>query len=78
MFVFKRRLHVITLLVFPAAGLPWPAAGPAPLGRLSVSEQDARGFSVLMWQDAGLGYALVSDVNRHDLESLAARINPEP
>ena len=77
-FVFKRRLHVITLLVFPAAGLPWPARAPVPVGRLSVSEQDARGFSVLIWQDAGLGYALVSDVNRHDLELLAARINPEP
>jgi len=78
-FVFKRRLHVITLLVFPAAGLPWPAAsGQVPLGRLSASEHDARGFSVLLWQDAGLGYALVSDVNRQDLETLAARINPAP
>jgi anti-sigma factor RsiW len=76
-FVFKRRLHTITLLVFPAGGLPWPAGGQTPVGRLSVSEQDARGFSVLLWQDAGLGYALVSDVNRHDLELLAARINPE-
>jgi anti-sigma factor RsiW len=77
-FVFKRRLHTITLLVFPATGLPWPASGPVPVGRLSVTEQDARGFTVLMWQDAGLGYALISDVNRHDLELLAARINPEP
>jgi anti-sigma factor RsiW len=77
-FVFKRRLHVITLLVFPAAGLPWPGSGLVPVGALSVSEQDSRGFSVLLWQDAGLGYALVSDVNRRDLETLAARINREP
>jgi anti-sigma factor RsiW len=77
-FVFKRRLHVITLLVFPDAGLPWPASGLVPVGGLSVSEHDARGFSVLLWQDAGLGYALISDVNRHDLESLAARINRQP
>jgi anti-sigma factor RsiW len=48
------------------------------VGALSVSEQDSRGFSVLLWQDAGLGYALVSDVNRRDLETLAARINREP
>jgi anti-sigma factor RsiW len=77
-FVFKRRLHVITLLVFPAEGLPWPARGEVPVGNLSVSEQASRGFQVLMWQEAGLGYALVSDVNRHDLETLAARINREP
>jgi hypothetical protein len=28
-----------------------------------------------MWRDGGLGYALVSDVNVHDLEALAARLN---
>jgi anti-sigma factor RsiW len=77
-FVFKRRLHVITLLVFPADGLSWPAGGLTRVGPLWVSEQAARGFSVLLWQEGGLGYALTSDVNRHDLELLAARINREP
>jgi anti-sigma factor RsiW len=76
-FVFKRRLHTITLLVFPPEGLSWPTDSPLRLGRLSVSEQTSRGFSVLLWRDAGLGYALVSDVNSHDLELLASRINPD-
>jgi anti-sigma factor RsiW len=78
MFLFKRRLHVITLLVFPAEGLTWPNALTTRLGPLSVDEQTSRGFNVLLWQEGGLGYALTSDVNRHDLEALAGRINREP
>jgi anti-sigma factor RsiW len=74
-FVFKRRLHTITLLVFPPDGLAWPNEDLARVGRLSVSEANTRGFSVLMWRDGGLGYALISDVNVHDLEALAAKIN---
>ncbi len=76
-FEFKRRLHLISLLVFQATGLPWPSGEPVSVGGLSISERESRGFSVLLWQDAGLGYALVSDVNRQDLELLAARINRE-
>jgi len=74
-FVFKRRLHTITLLVFPPEGLAWPNDDLSRVGRLSASEANMRGFSVLMWRDGGLGYALVSDVNVHDLEALAARLN---
>jgi anti-sigma factor (TIGR02949 family) len=75
--VFKRRLHTITLLVFPADGLPWAGAGQQRLGRLTVTEEASRGFSVLLWRDGGLGYALVSDVSAPDLELLASRLNPE-
>jgi anti-sigma factor RsiW len=75
--VFKRRLHTITLLIFPPEGLPWPTDRATQLGRLSVTEEASRGFSVLFWRDGGLGYALVSDVNPHDLEALATKINPE-
>jgi anti-sigma factor RsiW len=75
-FLFKRRLHAITLLVFPPEGLPWPSGDLGPIGRLQVAELAQRGFSVLLWRDGGLGYALISDVNRGDLEQLAARINP--
>jgi anti-sigma factor RsiW len=74
-FVFKRRLHTITLLVFPPEGLPWPDEGVTHVGRLSVTEVTSRGFSVLMWRDGGLGYALISDVNARDLELLAGKIN---
>ena len=75
--VFKRRLHTITLLVFPPEGLDWPRAQPRPVGRLAVVEEAARGFNVLLWRDGGLAYALVSDVNPRDLELLATRLNPE-
>jgi anti-sigma factor RsiW len=51
--------------------------GRAQLGRLTVAEQESRGFSALFWRDRGLGYALVSDVSKGDLEMLASRINPE-
>jgi len=74
-FQFKRRLHTITLLVFPAGGLGWPGGATTRVGRLEISETSSRGFSVLLWRDEGLGYALVSDVNVHDLELLAAKIN---
>lgn len=65
-FVFKVRLHTISLLVFPAAGLPLP----------SRSFSVERGFNVLLWRDGELGYCLVSDVGRADLDALAARLNP--
>jgi len=74
-FVFKRRLHTITLLVFPPEGLTWPNEGLTRLGRLSVAEESARGFTVLIWRDGGLGYVLVSDVNVRDMRELAAKIN---
>jgi anti-sigma factor RsiW len=74
-FVFKRRLHTITLLVFPPDGLDWPTDQRVQLGPLSVAEKSSRGFSALFWRDGGLGYALVSDVNSHDLEMLASRLN---
>ena len=74
-FLFKRRLHAITLLVFPPDGLRWPAATGTRLGPLTVTETTSRGFSVLLWRDAGLGYALVSDVNVHDLQTLASQLN---
>jgi anti-sigma factor (TIGR02949 family) len=73
-FVFKHKLHTISLLVFPAAGLPWPTDGLQPLGRLRVSSRSERGFNVVMWRDGELGYCLISDVNSAQLERLAVAI----
>jgi len=73
-FVFKRRLHTITLLVFPHDKLPWPALPPVQLAGTDVVEQEMRGFNVLLWRQADLGYALVSDVSRPDLAKLAAKL----
>jgi anti-sigma factor RsiW len=75
-FVFRRRLHTITLLVFPSAGLNWPSRAAKTLGGgLQVTERASRGFSVLLWRQADLGYALVSDAGAPELESLAVRID---
>jgi anti-sigma factor RsiW len=74
-FQLRRRLHAITLLVFPAVGLPWPEGGVPLAGRV-VHEEASRGFSVLLWRDADLGYALVSDVARPELETLVPKITP--
>jgi len=73
-FVFKRRKHVMTLLVFPSAGLPFATSGLRRVGRLDVHAAKTRGFEVLLWRDGDLGYALVSDVDEKDLDALAAKI----
>jgi anti-sigma factor RsiW len=66
-FVFKRRLHTISLLVFPAEGLAWPEGD----GRV----RESRGFNVVLWRDGDLGYALVSDVNSDELVQLMHRLH---
>jgi hypothetical protein len=65
----------MTLFVFPAEGLPWPAGAPHPVGSSRGSLTTSRGFHVLMWRKGDLGYALVSDVDVHDIDALAAKID---
>jgi anti-sigma factor RsiW len=72
--VYTRRLHPITLLVFRADGLGWPPRGFARAGVADASTTVERGFNVIMWQRAGLGYALVSDLNNAELRELAAKL----
>jgi len=73
-FVFHRRLHVISLIVFRADGLPWPARAPAPPGQDHATAE--RGFNVILWRSGELGYALVSDVDPPELTRLAAKLSP--
>jgi len=75
-FEFKRRLHPITLFVFRAEGLPWPAAS-RPLGPARAAIDTQRGFHVLLWRRGDLGYALVSDVDEKELTLLASKIAAE-
>jgi anti-sigma factor RsiW len=70
LFAFQRRLHPISLLVIRADGLPWPAAGTAPL----VTD---RGFNVVRWREADLGFLLVSDLNGAELGQLGRLIRGE-
>jgi anti-sigma factor (TIGR02949 family) len=73
-FVFKIRLHTISLFVFRADGFPWPTHGLERVGPLDIHAQVSRGFNVLLWREGELGYCLVSDVSRTDLDALAVRI----
>ena len=73
---FHRRLHRITLLIFRADGLHWPGHGLQRVGRLHAVTTQERGFSVVLWRDGELGYALVSDLNPSELAQLAERITP--
>jgi anti-sigma factor RsiW len=75
-FVFKRRLHTISLFVFRSDGLSLSSAGPVPIGRVHARAAKVRGFNVLLWRDGELGYALVSDVDAADLSALGAKIEP--
>ena len=75
-FAFKRRLHPITLFVFRAEGLTWPAATRS-IGATRAALQTQRGFHALLWRRGDLGYALVSDVDERDLMTLAAKITGE-
>jgi anti-sigma factor RsiW len=73
-FLFKQQTHGVTLLVFRASGLPWALRGDTSLGRINASRAVERGFSVLLWRDADLGYALISDLGEAELARLGAKI----
>jgi anti-sigma factor RsiW len=73
-FVFKVRLHTVTLLVFRADGLPWRGRGLEQVGPIAADARVNRGFNVLLWRQGELGYCLISDVGRADLDALAARV----
>jgi anti-sigma factor RsiW len=73
-FVFKRRLHVITLFVFRVEGLPRPHGSNQKLGRRSALAAHSRGFNVLFFRDNELGYALVSDTEPAALARLGEKI----
>jgi anti-sigma factor RsiW len=76
-YVYKRRLHVITLFVYRADGLPWsplPTGSSVSLGHVHAKEVTTRGFHVILWRDGDLGYALVSDLDQRELEVLGGKI----
>jgi anti-sigma factor RsiW len=73
-FVYARRLHPISLLVFRADGLVWPEHDLTRVGSLDAYATAERGFNVILWRRGELGYALVSDVDARELKQLAARI----
>jgi anti-sigma factor RsiW len=72
-FEFKRRLHPITLFVFRAEGLSWPTASRSA-GNTKVTLATERGFHVVLFRRADLGYALVSDLDPQELLTLATKV----
>ena len=66
-FVYRRRLHTVSLFVFRADGLAWPTGG-------RPSTRTERGFNVLLWRAGELGYVLVSDLDARELAELAGRL----
>jgi anti-sigma factor RsiW len=67
-FAFKKRAHVVTLLVFRSDGLAGLPKAP------NTTRFQVRGFSGLLWQSGDLGYALVSDTAPADLDRLARKV----
>jgi anti-sigma factor RsiW len=73
-FVYKLRLHTISVLVFRAEGLPWPE-GTVPVGSQRATVATVRGFHVVMLRDGDLGYAAISDVATADVVRLLGKVD---
>jgi anti-sigma factor RsiW len=73
-FVYGRRLHTVSVLVFRADGLPWPTRRLTPMGPVQMYAAVTRGFNVLLWRNGELGYAAVSDIDATELRMLALRV----
>jgi len=73
-FVYKLRLHTISVLVFRAEGLPWPD-GTVPVGSHRATLSTLHGFHVAVLRDGDLGYAAVSDVAAPDVLRLLAKVD---
>jgi anti-sigma factor RsiW len=71
--VYKRQLHRASLFVFRAEGLSFPKTDHS-IGRAAAAVNQRRGFSVILWRQGELGYALVSDLNSDELLRLATAI----
>jgi anti-sigma factor RsiW len=76
-FIYKVRLHTISVLVFRAEGLPWPE-GTVPVGPRRATVATVRGFHVVMLREGDLGYAAVSDVVTSDVVRLLAKVVGAP
>jgi len=71
---YRCRLHALSLFVFRAEGLTWPMVGSKLLGLKSTTFQSLQGFNILLWRKGDLGYALVSDIDRRDLDNLGGKL----
>jgi anti-sigma factor RsiW len=61
--VYQRRKHVIDLFIWPTR--PEDASGT----------EASKGFSVIRWQDSGMSFAAVSDLNQTELEQFKSLLS---
>jgi anti-sigma factor RsiW len=71
---YSLRLHAVTLVVFRAEGLRWPAAHPTD-DPVPLTVSGRRGFTVVLWRSGELGHALVSDVSETELLNVASMLS---
>jgi anti-sigma factor RsiW len=72
-FIYKLRLHTISVFVFRADGLPW-SDGAVTVGGHRAMSYTQRGFHALMLRSGDLGYAVVSDASEPALMNLMSKI----
>ncbi|HTP26054.1 MAG TPA: hypothetical protein VMK12_10395 [Anaeromyxobacteraceae bacterium] len=73
LFEYTHRAHRISLFVLRAHGLSFPSGRP--------ELRTVLGFKVALFREGDLGYALVSDLDRNEFASFAARLfssGPDP
>jgi hypothetical protein len=66
-FVFKRRMHTISLFVVRPEGLEFPAR---------LKTVGVRGFNVAVWRAGDQGFALASELSLLELLELQKRLVP--
>ena len=74
-FEYGSRLHAVSLFVFRAEGLPWPARGLESLGKVRAYSGASRGYNTILWREGEFGYAIVSDVDSSVLRKLAVKLS---
>jgi anti-sigma factor RsiW len=62
--VYRRRLHVVNVFLWPSAGGVETAA----------HESSVRGYNVISWKKEGIAYWAISDLNMAELRELQARL----
>jgi anti-sigma factor RsiW len=65
--VYRRRVHVINLFVTQADGLE----------RATARNETVQGFNVRRWNEQGLSFIAISDINADELQDFAAKFEAE-
>jgi anti-sigma factor RsiW len=65
--IYRRHAHYINLFIWPS--------GNAPSADMSASR---RGYNVIHWNQSGMAYWAVSDLNHAELEQFANLLRPSP